>query len=161
FNVVNGEEVRTPQPFVPAYAKTWSLNLMKDVLYVPTSQGCNGVKSGVYTLKLNQHAQPAYLQASIAGAGIWGRAGLVVDPATGTAYGATGDGPWDPEKGRYSDSVLAVSAQGKLIDYFTPENREWITKKDLDMGNTSPILFEYGGHKLIATGGKEGFVVLT
>ncbi len=159
--VVNGEEVRAPQQFAPAFSKNWSLNLVDGTLYAPTSQMCNGAKSGVYTLNLKEKdAQPAFFEAAPAGAGIWGRAGVAVDSANGTAYAATGDGPWDPEKGKYSDSVVAVSPAGKLLDYFTPSNFEWITRKDLDMGNISPIVFPYGGKKLVATGGKEGFLVV-
>jgi len=159
--VVNGEEVRTPQQFVPAFSKVWSLNLVKGVLYTSVSQGCNGAKSGIYTLNIKEpDAKPAFFESSTAGAGIWGRGGVAVDSATGIAYGATGDGPFDPAKGKYSDTVVAVNSAGKLLDYFTPSNFEWITRKDLDMGNISPVLFKYGDKKLVATGGKEGLVVL-
>lgn len=159
--VVNGEQVRPPQQFVPPFSKVWSLNLVNGVLYTPVSQGCNGAKSGVYTLDLKQRdAQPNFFQSSTAGAGIWGRAGLAVDSTTGVAYGATGDGPWDPSKGKYSDTVLAVNPAAKLLDYFTPSNFEWITRKDLDMGNCSPVLFKHGDRKLLATGGKEGLLVM-
>lgn len=159
--VVNGEQLRPPQQFVPPFSKMWSLNLVNGVLYTPISQGCNAAKSGVYSLNLKEHgAQPAFFQASTAGAGIWGRAGVAVDSATGIAYAATGDGPWDPAAGKYSDTVLAISPTGKLLDYFTPSNFGWITRKDLDMGNTSPVLFKYRDRKIVATGGKEGVLVM-
>ena len=154
---VNGEELKEPFAFVPPFSKMWSLNLVHNTLYTSISQGCNGAKSGVYTLDLKQHdAKPNFFEASTAGAGLWGRGGVAVDAESGIAYGATGDGPWDPAKGKYSDSVVAVSAAGKLLDYFTPSNFEWITRKDLDMGNITPVVFSYGGRKLVATGGKEG-----
>ena len=159
--VVNGEEVRAPQQFVPPFSKNWSLNLVKGILYTPTSQTCNGAKSGIYTLNLkDKAAQPVFFQDSTAGAGIWGRAGVAVDSSTGIAYASTGDGPVDPEHGKYSDSVLSVSPDGKLLDYFTPSNFEWISRRDLDMGNISPVLFPYSGRKLIVTGGKEGLLVM-
>ncbi len=159
--VVNGEEVRTPQQFVPPFSKIWSLNLVKGVLYTSVSQGCNGAKSGIYTLNLKEEdAQPAFFESSTAGGGIWGRGGVAVDATTGVAYGASGDGPFDPAKGKYSDTVLAVNPAGKLLDYFTPSNFEWITRKDLDMGNISPVLFNYGDQKLLVTGGKEGLLYM-
>ena len=29
-----------------------------------------------------------------------------------------------------------------MTDYYTPANRDWITRKDLDMGNISPVIFD-------------------
>jgi glucose dehydrogenase len=46
-NIVNGEDRTPPVDFVPAFSKSWSLNLVDNVLYTTTSQGCNGAKSGV------------------------------------------------------------------------------------------------------------------
>lgn len=161
FQVVNGEQVRTPQQFVPAYSKNWSLNLVNGMLYTPISQMCSGAQSGVYTLNVKaKDAKPSFFQASTAGAGIWGRGGVAVDSSTEIAYAASGDGPVDPAKGKYSDAVMAVSATGKLLDYYIPPNSEWITRRDLDMGNCTPVVFPYQGRKLVATGGKEGVVVM-
>lgn len=156
---INGEELRPTVQFVPAFSKNWSLNLVNGILYTSISQGCNMAKSGIATLNVKEHeTTPHFFQAGVAGSGIWGRGGVAVDPATGVAYGATGDGTWDPEKGKYADSVVAVDATGKLLDYFTPANYAWITRKDLDMGNITPVLFSAGGKKLLATGGKEGLL---
>jgi hypothetical protein len=73
----------------------------------------------------------------------------------------TGDGPYDPSKGLYSDSVIALSGKDlSLADYFTPANRAWLTKKDLDMGNISPVVFPFQDWELIAASGKEGAIFL-
>jgi hypothetical protein len=73
----------------------------------------------------------------------------------------TGDGPWDPSKNQYSDSVIALSGKDlKLADYYTPANRAWITKKDLDMWNISPTVFSFENRELIAASGKEGVIFL-
>jgi hypothetical protein len=48
----------------------------------------------------------------------------------------------------------------KLVDYYTPANREWITKKDLDMGNMSPVVFPFKHWELVAGSGKEGVIYL-
>ena len=47
-NIVNGEDRIPPVEFVPPFSKNWSLNLVDNVLYTATSQGCNGAKSGVW-----------------------------------------------------------------------------------------------------------------
>ena len=89
---INGEELRPPLQIVPPFAKNWSLNLVNGILYTSVSQGCNGAKSGVVTLNVREkETTPHFFQSAPAGAGIWGRGGVAVDPATGVAYGATGD----------------------------------------------------------------------
>jgi hypothetical protein len=96
FNLVSGEDVVPPMPFVPAFAKMWSMNLVDGVLYTTTSQNCNGVKSGVYAMDLtNADRKVSYFEAGPSGAGIWGRAGAAIT-ADGHLIVETGDGPFDP-----------------------------------------------------------------
>jgi outer membrane protein assembly factor BamB len=160
-NIVNGEDRTPPIQFVPPFSKNWSLNVVEGVLYTATSQGCNGAKSGVYAIDLNDPKRPiTFFQASTAGSGIWGRAGVAVG-LSGMIYGETGDGPYDPAANKFADSFLGLTAKElKLADYYTPSNREWITKKDLDMGNTSPVVFKYQNWDLVAGSGKEGVIFL-
>jgi outer membrane protein assembly factor BamB len=160
-SAVDGEDKFAPFPFVPGFGKNWSLNLAGGVLYTAISQRCNGVLSGVYTVDLNvlEHTIH-YFQAGPAGAGIWGRAGVAVSES-GTVFAETGDGPWDPETGKFSDTILALTGtEVKLSDYYTPTNREWITRKDLDMGNVTPVVFKFRNKEYLAGAGKEGRIYL-
>jgi outer membrane protein assembly factor BamB len=162
FNVINGEDKMPPVQFVPAFAKTWSLNLHEGYLYTTISQGCNGVRSSVYGMNLKDPSHPVtFFQSSPSGgAGIWGRAGAAITSG-GKIVAETGDGPYDEAAGKYSDTFLGLSVHDlKLIDYYTPANRAWITKKDLDMGNMSPIVFKFKNWELVAGGGKEGVIYL-
>ena len=161
-NYVNGEDQKAPTQFVPPFAKAWSLNIHRGVLYTTTSQGCNGVRSAIYAMDLNDPNRPVKsIQSSpTGGAGIWGRAGAAVSNTTGLIYAETGDGSFDPETGKYSDTFLGVSSDMKLADYYTPANRAWISKKDLDMGNISPVIFPFEDWELVAGGGKEGVLFL-
>ena len=60
-----------------------------------------------------------------------------------------------------ADSVIALSAKDlKLTDYFTPRNRSWMTKKDLDMGSIGPTVFNFKNWELAAASGKEGVIFL-
>jgi outer membrane protein assembly factor BamB len=162
FNLITGEDVIPPTTFVPAFAKAWSMNVANGVLYTTVSQNCNGVKSGVYAMDLNDSGRKvAYFEASSAnGAGIWGRGGGALT-SDGRIIVETGDGTFDPDKGQLADSVIALSAKDlKRLDYFAPRNRSWMTKKDLDMGSISPTVFNFKNWELAAASGKEGVIFL-
>ena len=159
-NMTDGADVAPSREFVPPLAKTWSLNLFKGVVYTPTSQGCNKVRSAIYAMNAEGGAPKQFLAMHSYGAGIWGRAGTAID-SDGTVFAATGDGIFDPKTDQYPNTVLAVDGTTlKLTDYFTPKNYAWIAKKDLDMGNTSPVVFRYGNKELVAATGKLGVIWL-
>jgi hypothetical protein len=160
-NLVNGEDRKPPIQFVPAFSKNWSLDLVDGVLYTSTSQGCNGAHSGVYAMDLNKPDRPVtFFETGVSGAGVWGRAGVTVG-TDNNVYAATGDGPYDAAKGKYGDSFLSLSPKDlKPLDSYTPTNWVWINRKDLDMGNVSPVTFRYKQWDLVAGGGKEGRVFL-
>jgi outer membrane protein assembly factor BamB len=160
-SLVNGEDMKPPVALTPPFAKMWSLNLYGGMLYTVTSQGCNGVKSAVYGMDLKDPARPVKkYQVSTAGGGIWGRAGAAISSATGDVYVETGDGPFDPAAGKLANSFVAVTPQLTLADYYTPANYQWIDKKDLDMGDISPVVFPFRDKELVAGGGKEGVLYL-
>jgi outer membrane protein assembly factor BamB len=161
FNLVSGEDVMPPTPFVPAFSKMWSLNLVNGILYTTLSQNCNGVKSGVYAMDLsNTDHKVSHFETGTNGAGIWSRAGAALT-SDGRVIVETGDGSFDPEKGMLADSVIALSPGDlKLADYFTPRNRTWVTKKDLDMGSIGPSIFNFKTWELAVAGGKEGVIFL-
>jgi outer membrane protein assembly factor BamB len=161
FNLVSGEDVIPPTPFVPAFAKAWSMNLVNGQLYTTISQNCNGVRSGVYAMDLNSaDRKVSYFEAATNGAGIWGRAGAAIT-SDGKLIVETGDGTFDMEKQQMADSVIALTPQDlKVADYFTPRNRTWVTKKDLDMGSIGPTVFNFKNWELAAASGKEGVIFL-
>jgi outer membrane protein assembly factor BamB len=131
------------------------------VLYTTLSQGCNGTRSGVYAIDLKDPNRPVkFFQSDTAGGGVWGRAGVAVS-SDGLIFAATGDGPYDPAAGKYADTVLALTPKTlQLADYYTPANREWLTRRDLDISNVSPAIFRFHQWELAAVGGKEGVIYL-
>jgi outer membrane protein assembly factor BamB len=157
-NLSNGEDMAPPVKFVPPNGKPYSMNFDGNVLYTTTAQRCGGNPNAVYALDLSS---PDKKVASFAtnGGGIWGLGGAAIG-ADGTIYAEVGDGEWDPAKGQYSDTILALTPKDlKLKDWYTPSNRVWITKRDLDM-NTTPVVFPYKGRDLLVAGGKEGRLFL-
>ena len=84
---------------------------------------------------------------------IWGRAGVVVDPASGDLLVATGNGAWD---GRtyWGDSMLKLSPDAaRLLGNWTPANEAELDSGDVDLGSTSPALV---GGRYLVQGGKDG-----
>jgi outer membrane protein assembly factor BamB len=159
-NLTNGEDRFAPVQFVPAFSKNWSLNLAGGVLYTAISQRCNAVASGVYSIDLNVPEHPVH--SFISGRpGIWGRAGVAISATSGKVFAETGDGTFNPEAGQYADTFVALSPKDlKLVDTYTPINREWLTRKDLDMGCISPVVFTFEGQEYLVGGGKEGRLFL-
>ena len=153
-NVVNAEDRKPPIQFVPPFSKNWSLNLVNNVLYTTTSQGCGGAKSGVWAMDLNDPNRPVTFFNSTGG--VWGRAGVAIDPA-GTVYALTGDAAFDASKDQYGDTLLALAPKTlKLLNYYAPPNFTFMNRKDLDMGSISPLIFPYKGQEVIVGAGKEG-----
>ena len=160
FNPLSGDVLMPPAQLAPAFSKMWSLNVNRNIIYTTTSQGCNGVKSGVWGLDLNDPGKKSFnFIAANNGAGIWGRAGAAI-LSDGRLVVETGDGPYDIATGQYSDTVLFLTPDLKLADYYTPSNREWITKKDLDMGNMGAVAFQWQTREIVAASGKEGTIYL-
>jgi outer membrane protein assembly factor BamB len=160
-NAINGEDRTPPGQFVTPFSKNWSLNLFGGVLYTNLSQGCNGGRSGVYAMDLGQPEHPVSIfKSANGGAGIWGRAGVAIS-GEGMVYAQTGDGSYDASRGQFPDTILQLSLKDlKLVDYFTPANHNYLTRKDLDMGSMSPTVFHLGEREIVAAGGKEGVIYL-
>jgi outer membrane protein assembly factor BamB len=160
-NIVNGEDRTPPVDFVPPFSKAWSLNLVDNVLYTATSQGCNGTKSGVWAMDLKDPKHSvSFFETGSVGAGIWGRGGVAFGLDNKTVYAETGDGRFDAATGKFGNSFLALSPKDlKLKDYYTPANWVQLNRKDLDLCLT-PVAFHYKNWDLLVGGGKEGRLTL-
>ena len=88
---------------------------------------------------------------------IWGRAGIVHDPATGNLLFATGNGPYDG-KTAWGDALIMLDpTASKMLGNWTTTNNAELNQKDLDMGSTTPALL---GNGYMAQGGKDGTIRL-
>jgi outer membrane protein assembly factor BamB len=88
---------------------------------------------------------------------LWGRAGPVIDAASGNIFLATGNGPHN-EKSDWGDSVIELNADAsRMLGNYTPTNNAELNDRDLDLGSTSPALL---GGGLLAQGGKDRLIRL-
>jgi hypothetical protein len=94
------------------------------------------------------------------GAGIWmaGRAPTV--DAAGNVYYTTGNGTWDGTT-NFGESFVKFgpTPDAPLLDWFTPDDVQFLNDVDLDLGGSGPILVP--GTDLIASGGKGGIFYVT
>ena len=154
-DLATGEEPAPAIQVLPLpYGKPYGLNLVNDVVYTVTGQGCGGVPNALYAVDLKTRKVAV---SSPPQAGLWGVAGPAVG-SDGTVYFSSGDGPYDAAAGQLATSVEAFTYKNGAVtlkDYYTPSNYEWLTRRDLDM-NSSPVVFPYKGRDAIVASGKEG-----
>jgi len=160
-SVAEGKERIEPADFIKPYARNWSLNLIDGIVYTNVARGCGGAVANITGMSVKDPAHPIVkFQTSTARwAGAWGRSGPVLGPKGLLIQ--TADGPWDVSKGFWGNSVMQFSLKNlELMDYFTPDNTQFLTQKDLDLGSASPIAFRYQNWDLVAAAGKEGTLYL-
>lgn len=88
-------------------------------------------------------------------AAIWGRAGAVIDAATGHIFVATGNALWNGIE-HWGDAVIELDADAtRILGNYTPRDTEHLNEDDLDLGSTSPVLT---GGPYIVQGGKDGLL---
>lgn len=76
---------------------------------------------------------------------IWARPGVIFDRATERVYMATGNGPFDPEKHNWGDTIFSLKpdgtgVDGNPVDSYTPTNHHYLNETDLDLGSTAPAI---------------------
>lgn len=88
-------------------------------------------------------------------AGIWGRAGAVIDAATGNILVATGNARWDGAK-YWGDATLELDPGAtRIFGNYTPQNTDYLDAHDADVGSASPVLT---GGAYVVQGGKDGIL---
>lgn len=88
---------------------------------------------------------------------IWGRAGAVIDRATGNIFVATGNGPYNGMTD-WGDSVIELDPNAtQVLGNYTPADNSTLDAADIDLGSTSPVLV---GSGVLAQGGKDRMIRL-
>lgn len=76
---------------------------------------------------------------------VWGRSSVIYLPALDKIFMTTANGPYDPSKHDWGDSVIALNpdgsgANGDPLDSYTPDTYATLENFDLDLGSTAPAL---------------------
>jgi len=90
------------------------------------------------------------------GGGIWGAGGGLASDGSGNIYTVTSNGTFNLNTGGPStgDTVLKLTPQLNVIDYFTPFNQLCLAQGDIDLGSGGPLLLPGINEQIVA--GKEG-----
>jgi outer membrane protein assembly factor BamB len=154
-DVATGDEIEPAEPWMPPNGKPYGLNLVGNVIYTTTAQGCGGTPNSVYAYDLATKKVGQYMPGS---GGMWPRTGPSVGK-DGRVYAGTGDGDYYPERQIYGQTIIAVKQDPEtkaleLKDWYTPSNAFWLRKRDLDMNVSGPI-FDWKGKEYLVQSSKE------
>ncbi len=94
------------------------------------------------------------------GGGIWMAGRAPVIDASNNVYYTTGNGTWDGVT-NFGESFVKFgpTPDTPLLDWFTPDDVDFLNNTDLDLGGSGPILVP--GTDLIISGGKSGVFYVT
>jgi outer membrane protein assembly factor BamB len=160
--LADGDERIPPTDFVNPYARSWSLNLIDDIVFSSSARGCGGTLANIAAMDLSDPTHPQLSRIYTSGgrpAGPWGRGGVVRGPKG--IYAQTADGLYDPASGIYGETVLALATKElRIVDSFTPPNWRYLNSRDLDLGAANPVVFPFQKWTLVASAAKEGVAYL-
>ncbi len=148
-----GADFAPPVRLLPAAnSSPYGMNILGKEVYAATGRGCGGVANGIWSLDM---ASPDYHVTSLSTPGSRPLAltGPVLSP-DGIAFFVTGNGASDPASGVNAGSVIALSKDLKVQDWYTP---------DVGMGNyesVSPVIFVHKDKQLVVAPGKDGSIAL-
>ncbi len=132
-----------------------ALALSNDKIYIPFGGlfgDCGAYNGWVVAAPADGTGQNiSYKVLSQRGAGIWAPSGPAID-SSGDVYVTTGNG-FSSTTFDYGNSVIRLSPDLALKDYFTPGNWQALNQGDVDLGSMGPLLLPGGK---VFQAGKEG-----
>jgi outer membrane protein assembly factor BamB len=134
-NTSTGDDQAQPVRVLPSNASVSSLNIADNVLYATTNHDCNGAPNAVWAID------------------------LMPDPpkVTSLTLGNAAAGLGGPTIG--SDGTIYVQTAEKLLA-LSPRDLQLKQSISLPSNSTSPLVFTYKEHDLIAAAGKDGRLYL-
>jgi len=149
--IATGADFAPPVKFLPsAVGISNGLALDGKTIYTATKAGCAGAENALWSMNMNATDYPVSSYKTGAVAPL-----IAMGPTLGdeTAYVVTGSGKSDAAAGVYANSVVALGADAKVKDWYTPAGEGALQ-------NVTPVLFTYNQKKILAAPGKDGSYVL-
>ena len=171
-NTSTGADKIAPVRLLPANAKPVGINISDATVYVATEDECGGNPNALYALDMSAPGDNHKLTVfETHGAGPAGSGGTaitaaapvipgvpaVAPPQEITVYTQIPDGSGDVA-GKYSDTVLALTKDLKVKDYFTPSDAT--PHKGIAEPGITPALFEWKGRDVVVAGSRNGRIYL-
>ena len=166
-SLTDGSDRMPPTDFVTPFVRDWSLNLIDGVIFTTFGRGCGGVAgSGIPAAEMAAmdvrdpaHPRKKFNTSTGRPNGAWGRGGSTLGPRG--LYVMTADGPFDPKTNQFGETFMIFNPKTmEIVDYYTPKNWEYLNEKDLDLGASSPLVFNFKNWELVAGIAKEGVMYL-
>src|SRR5258706_12867086 len=140
-----GKDVQKPAPFLPANANVTDLIAVNETLYAATINGCGGAPNGVWAIDLASDTRSVTSWMNAASP-----VGAPALDSNGTIYVAIGEGPANGVG--YSNAIVALDPKTLQVkDSFPATNAAFAS---------TPTIFAYQGHEILAAATKDRRVVL-
>ncbi len=154
-NILSHQPVDPPGADPRVQQQRAALALSNGRVYIPFGGlwgDCGAYHGWVVGVPVAESGQIVTYQVSPSkGASLWAPSGAAIDSA-GNLYVASGNG-FSGSNFDYGNSVLRLSPDLSLTDWFAPENWQELDNSDGDLGSMGPILLQDG---TIFQAGKEG-----
>ncbi len=161
-NSANGVDRVPGIKFLPPNAKVSAININEGVVYAATQDNCGGNPNGIYAIDLATVTGPAtdtkVSTLELNGGGTAGNAGVSVG-TDGTVYAQIPNGKGEVA-GDYNDTVISLSKDLKVKDYFTPSSAPVPVTKGVPTPGVTPVVFSWKGSDVIVSAGRDGKVYL-
>jgi hypothetical protein len=148
-----GADFAAPERFLPApNGSPYGMNILGKKVYSATGRSCGGVANGIWSMDM---ASPDYHVTNLATPSSHPLAltGPVLAP-DGTAFFITGGGTPDPAARVNAKSLIALSDDLKVQDWYTPAGGMG------DYDSVSPATFAREDKQLVVVPGKDGSIAL-
>jgi outer membrane protein assembly factor BamB len=151
--VTTGKDYGPPVKFLPAGAELpYGLNFNDKVLFTETGKNCGGNAAGEWSIDLKSADYPVDNLKTDQASPITVAAPVLA--ADGTSILVTASGAGGSSADEHPGSVVAVSKDLKVKDWFTPKGGM------TSLEHVSPIIVEHKEKDLVVAPGKDGSIVL-
>jgi outer membrane protein assembly factor BamB len=156
-NTSTGTDKLPAVRFLPPNAKAVGLNIAESTVFAASTDGCGGNPNVLYALDMSgEDAKLTTFETHGAGPAGYGATAIT---AMGTIYTQIPEGSGDVA-GTYNDTVLALSKNLRVKDYFTPSEASPALPKEVAAPGITPVTFQWKGHDVVVAGARNGRLYL-